>query len=148
MLRLALWTGWAGLGLALLQSLRVPLYRPPARRVTLGRPEDFALGLTPLPLYQAWLIRTPEGFYALRSVCTHLGCPPQWQPQSRQFLCPCHGSRFADDGSLKQGPALRALERYELSTGRDGRLMLNLDRTYRREDGGWNLPGAFVSWRG
>lgn len=146
--RFALWGGWAALGLSLIQRLQVPAYQAAGQQVLLERPEAYPLGLTELPLYQAWLIRNAEGFYALKAVCTHLGCPPQWQPASGGFACPCHGSRFDLSGKLVRGPALRALERYEISRAGDGRLTLNLARTYRREDGGWNQPKAFVGWKG
>lgn len=143
----ALWGGWIALALALMQQLRVPTYTPSQRQVILGRPDEFAQGLTPLPLYQAWLVRTPEGFFALRSVCPHLGCPPEWKAQEQTFVCPCHGSRFSAEGRLRQGPALRALDRYQIYLTQAGLLALNLEQTYRAENGGWQLPKAFVSWK-
>jgi Rieske Fe-S protein len=146
LLRLALWSGWSSLSLSLIQWLKVPSYKLPVRQVALGQPEAFPIGLTPLPLYQAWLVRTATGFYALKSVCPHLGCPPEWQPASQAFVCPCHGSRFALSGSLQHGPSLRALERYEIFRDPSGQLILNLDQTLLRENGEWNLPQAFVSW--
>ncbi len=37
--------------------------------------------------------------------CTHLGCTFPWNPLDRQFQCPCHGSRYAPDGTVVRGPA-------------------------------------------
>lgn len=37
--------------------------------------------------------------------CTHLGCTFPWNPNDQQFQCPCHGSRYAPDGSVVRGPA-------------------------------------------
>jgi quinol---cytochrome c reductase iron-sulfur subunit, bacillus type len=46
----------------------------------------------------------------LSAVCPHLGCEVPWNPQEGKFMCPCHGSQFAPDGSLLQGPALRGMD--------------------------------------
>ncbi|MEN9224289.1 MAG: cytochrome b6-f complex iron-sulfur subunit [Thermostichus sp. HHBFW_bins_43] len=37
--------------------------------------------------------------------CTHLGCTFPWNPIDQEFQCPCHGSRYAADGSVIRGPA-------------------------------------------
>jgi cytochrome b6-f complex iron-sulfur subunit len=42
--------------------------------------------------------------------CTHLGCTFPWNGVANQFQCPCHGSRFAADGSVERGPANRPLK--------------------------------------
>ncbi|HEY0450063.1 FAD-dependent oxidoreductase [Actinophytocola sp.] len=43
--------------------------------------------------------------------CTHLGCLVAFNNAERSWDCPCHGSRFAVDGSVLQGPAVRPLRR-------------------------------------
>lgn len=44
------------------------------------------------------------------ATCTHLGCIVQHDAERGCWQCPCHGSRFALDGSVLQGPAMQPLE--------------------------------------
>ena len=37
--------------------------------------------------------------------CPHMGCALKWNPQERSWDCPCHGSRFDEDGKLLDNPA-------------------------------------------
>ncbi|MBQ7034850.1 MAG: FAD-dependent oxidoreductase [Clostridia bacterium] len=37
--------------------------------------------------------------------CPHLGCALEWNEQEHSWDCPCHGSRFAEDGKLLNDPA-------------------------------------------
>ncbi len=41
----------------------------------------------------------------LSGICTHRGCPVEWDAKADHFLCPCHDSFFGLDGSVIQGPA-------------------------------------------
>jgi glycine/D-amino acid oxidase-like deaminating enzyme/nitrite reductase/ring-hydroxylating ferredoxin subunit len=57
----------------------------------------------------AW--RDGEGrVHAVSAVCTHMGCLVGWNETDRSWDCPCHGSRFAADGSVLHGPAVKPLE--------------------------------------
>lgn len=51
---------------------------------------------------------------AVSAVCTHLGCLVSFNPAERSWDCPCHGSRFATDGSVIEGPAVDDLAAREL----------------------------------
>lgn len=52
----------------------------------------------------------PETFDAFSMACTHEGCLTEIT-NGQQFDCPCHFSRFANDGSVLRGPATRPLQK-------------------------------------
>ncbi|QAR33975.1 Rieske (2Fe-2S) protein [Geovibrio thiophilus] len=56
---------------------------------------------------------------AMSLVCTHLGCTIALDGD--RFACPCHGSIFALDGTVVQGPAERRLDTYRTEI-RDGQI--------------------------
>lgn len=37
--------------------------------------------------------------------CPHLGCALKWNKEEHSWDCPCHGSRFAEDGALLDNPS-------------------------------------------
>ena len=45
--------------------------------------------------------------------CPHLGCALKWNPREHSWDCPCHGSRFTEDGKLLDNPATRDLKKQE-----------------------------------
>jgi cytochrome b6-f complex iron-sulfur subunit len=55
---------------------------------------------------------TGKGFVALQAICPHAGCELAWVPEDLQAECPCHGSRFAGDGSVLNPPARTDLQTY------------------------------------
>jgi glycine/D-amino acid oxidase-like deaminating enzyme/nitrite reductase/ring-hydroxylating ferredoxin subunit len=58
-------------------------------------------GLTKIAVY-----RDRDGRFVERSaVCPHLGCIVAWNSTEKTWDCPCHGSRFAADGHVVNGPA-------------------------------------------
>lgn len=52
--------------------------------------------------------------YAVDPVCPHMGCKVKWNSTEKSWDCPCHGSRFACDGTLLTGPATAGLRRYDI----------------------------------
>jgi nitrite reductase/ring-hydroxylating ferredoxin subunit len=60
----------------------------------------------------AFILHDPDkGFAALSGRCTHWGCGVEEDEDAPGALkCPCHGSRFASDGALLEGPADRPLD--------------------------------------
>ncbi|ORB74156.1 FAD-dependent oxidoreductase [Mycobacterium scrofulaceum] len=52
----------------------------------------------------------PDGTeYRVSPVCPHLGGIVNWNDADEAWECPLHGSRFAPDGTLLEGPATRDL---------------------------------------
>jgi cytochrome b6-f complex iron-sulfur subunit len=94
-----------------------------APRVSSGRlaiasadigPEGAAFLQTPDMPRPVYVRRLASGeVVALLASCTHQGCQPE--PIGERLVCPCHGSEFAFDGNVLQGPAERPLVRYEVT---------------------------------
>jgi len=142
---LGLWT----LGTARFMYPNV-LTEPPSK-FKVGFPANFAPGQVEtkfIPQYGVWVVNyeyqgRPQ-IYALRSVCTHLGCTPNWLEGEQKFKCPCHGSGFYKDGINFEGPAPRPLERYAIHLADDGQLEIDKSKLFQEEIGQWNDPASFV----
>ncbi|MGD2206643.1 MAG: Rieske (2Fe-2S) protein [Anaerolineae bacterium] len=79
-------------------------------KFTVGKVEDFPEGsVTSVRDGKFFLVREGGEFTALYQVCTHLGCLVR-QVQEDGFICPCHGSKFAKDGTLVRSPAPRDMD--------------------------------------
>ncbi len=65
----------------------------------------------------AWLIRSGARRYdAFSAVCTHAGCTVNYDPPSKQFVCPCHGGTYsASDGRVLGGPPPSPLARIKVA---------------------------------
>ena len=59
---------------------------------------------------------------AINVVCPHAGCFVNYQPDQKQYLCPCHNSSFALDGAIKErsSPSPRPLDTMEVKVSDDG----------------------------
>jgi Rieske Fe-S protein len=111
--------GAAGLGTAVtaLRFLEPSVLYEEDTRIGVGRPEDIPVGtVLVLPKHKIYVVRAAAGFYALSSVCTHLGCMTRYE--AGQIACPCHGSRFTLDGRVHAGPAPRPLPRLQITVDR------------------------------
>ena len=120
--------GIAGLGsVAVTYQFFSPnvLFEPPTT-FRAGNPDLYPVhSVTFLQEQQVYIVRMPEGFYAVSAACTHLGCVTQWKPDAEMIACPCHGSKFKADGTKIEGPAPRALPHFAISLTADGELLVD-----------------------
>ena len=57
------------------------------------------------------IYRDKEGkYFALRPICSHLGCELSWNNLDKTWDCPCHGSRFSYMGKSLYDPSIKDLE--------------------------------------
>ena len=120
------------------------LYEPPTT-FSAGYPDDYPTGKVSqkfLKSDRTFIVKGEDGIYALHAKCTHLGCTVIWSEEERKFKCPCHGSGFHASGINFEGPAPRALERFKISLGRDGTIVVDRGRMFREERGEWEEPDA------
>ena len=97
----------------------------------------------------AWVVRWHDDkgrgiIYALSTTCTHLGCTPNWLEREEKFKCPCHGSGFYITGINFEGPAPRPLERWGISVGEDGQIVVDKSQKFQYEQGKWDDPNSYI----
>ncbi len=103
------------------------------KQVRLGELSDFPVDTyTFIEEHNIFVYRDHESVKAVSAVCTHLGCTVQRTTDG--FECPCHGSYYANDGSVISGPAPTDLVWYKMSRLPDGRLMVDLDAVTGPDD--------------
>ena len=123
------------------------LFEPP-QSFKIGYPGDFEIGKVDLRFkkqYNIWVVRNDEGMYALSTVCTHLGCTPNWLTTERKFKCPCHGSGFRFSGINFEGPAPRPLERFKILLASDGQVIVDKTKSFKYEKGEWDREESFLN---
>ena len=137
--------------LALARFMFPNVLTEPPSRFKVGFPDDFAPGQVETKFkaqFGIWLVSADyQGepcIFALSTVCTHLGCTPNWLDSEQKFKCPCHGSGFYKDGINFEGPAPRPLERYAISVASDGQIEVDKSRKFQEEMGQWQDPASFV----
>ena len=141
----------AASGLALARFMMPNVLVEPPTKFKIGPPTDYAPG-TVSTKWQAqfniWVVNSEvdgvRSIYALSTVCTHLGCTPNWLEGEQKFKCPCHGSGFYKSGINFEGPAPRPLERVGLRLAEDGMLEVDKSVKFQRELGQWTNPSSFV----
>jgi cytochrome b6-f complex iron-sulfur subunit len=126
------------------------LTEPPSK-FKVGFPSNFAPGQVEtrfVATFGVWVVNSEYNglrqIYALKTVCTHLGCTPNWLEGEQKFKCPCHGSGFYKDGINFEGPAPRPLERYAIRLADDGQIEIDKSKIFLEEIGQWSDASSFV----
>jgi cytochrome b6-f complex iron-sulfur subunit len=85
------------------------------RDIPLGGAYPFQYGASPGVLF-----RGEEGsMKAFSLVCTHLACTVAWNPEKKNFYCPCHEGLFDAEGHVISGPPPAPLERFKVEVKGD-----------------------------
>jgi cytochrome b6-f complex iron-sulfur subunit len=116
----------------------------------IGFPDEFKIdGSSSHGVYEnwkeehaVWIVKEKNRIYAIQAKCTHLGCTPNWFAEEGVFKCPCHGSKFRGNGVNFAGPAPRPLDRFNISIGDDGSIVVDKSRVYTFKE--FEKPGAFL----
>jgi Rieske Fe-S protein len=69
------------------------------------------------PTFGGFLTRDKGTLRAFAITCPHLGCSYAFDDGKKHFVCPCHGSEFALDGSVLHGPATSPLSHLTWQAG-------------------------------
>ena len=137
--RLLAWLSSVGLfGSAVLAALSDVIFFKP--RVTygqpavfqIGKPDDFPPGTRiARETERICIVRDGARIAAISTTCTHLGCSVGIADTG--FSCPCHGSRYDQDGNVTGGPAPKPLPWYKVVLAPNGEI--EVDKNTQVEPG-------------
>jgi cytochrome b6-f complex iron-sulfur subunit len=130
----------------------------PPQQFKAGFPTEYGQGVDERwkEKFAIWIVKVAEediapydgptgaGFYALITVCTHLGCTPNYLSAENKFKCPCHGSGYRVTGINFEGPAPRPLERARIVLADDGQILVDKSKHFQAELGQWADPEAYL----
>ena len=93
----------------------------PSARFSIGKPDDFPAGTRiARETERVCIVREGNKIAAISTTCTHLGCIVSLADTG--FSCPCHGSRYDQDGNVTGGPAPKALPWYQVTLAPNGEI--------------------------
>lgn len=135
--KISIFGALAAVGAVVANSLRLikPRLLPEASsKFSIGLAGKYPAGSTQLIAERNLLVvSTENGVGAISMICTHLGCVVL--PDADGFKCPCHGSKFDDNGKVLAGPAPGPLPWLAISQRADGKLEVNTKSSV--------VPGTF-----
>ncbi|MCP4704450.1 MAG: Rieske (2Fe-2S) protein [candidate division Zixibacteria bacterium] len=136
--------GIFGQGWTYMRSLIPNILYEPAKKFKVGLPNELPEGISFIESQRVFVIKDGNHFSCLSAKCTHLGCTVKHAPLAHEetielrgqevtvdheFVCPCHGSKFRQDGSPYSGPAPSALPWHKLEVAPDdGQLVVDISK--------------------
>jgi len=97
-------------------------------RFLIGKPDEFPSGTRiSLDAHRVCVVREGAKIAAISTTCTHLGCSVSISDTG--FACPCHGSRYDQDGSVTGGPAPKPLPWFKVSLAPNGEIEVDKNST-------------------
>ena len=146
------WTAFAavvaGYGTLFLRYLFPNVLFEPKQSFLAGFPDEYEIGKVSERFknkHAVWIVRDSEKIFALSTVCTHLGCTPNWLENDNKFKCPCHGSGFYKTGINFEGPAPRPLERFQIVLNDNGEILIDKTKKFQQEKGEWSDPESYLT---
>lgn len=95
-------------------------------RFSIGKPDDYPPGSRmTLDARRICVVRDGNKVAAISTTCTHLGCIVA--ASETGFACPCHGSRYDQDGAVTGGPAPKNLPWFQVQMAPNGELEVDKD---------------------
>ncbi|MFY9254650.1 MAG: ubiquinol-cytochrome c reductase iron-sulfur subunit [Fuerstiella sp.] len=144
-------TATAASSLAMARFMMPNVLVEPPTKFKIGPPTDYGASTVSTKWkaqFGVWIVNDEidgqQMIYALSTVCTHLGCTPNWLEGEQKFKCPCHGSGFYKSGVNFEGPAPRPLERHGIRLAEDGTLEVDKSVKFQKELGQWDNAACFV----
>jgi cytochrome b6-f complex iron-sulfur subunit len=128
------------------------LFEPPAT-FKAGFPDELQPGKVDERFKQrfgVWLVKDIDpvsganSIVALSTVCTHLGCTPDWLESAQKYKCPCHGSGYYKNGINFEGPTPRPLERFAIKLADDGQIEVDKTLKFQYEMDQWADPRSII----
>jgi len=106
----------------------------PSARFSIGKPDDFPSGTRiARETERVCIVREGNKIAAISTTCTHLGCIVSIADTG--FACPCHGSRYDQDGNVTGGPAPKPLPWFQVSLAPNGEI--EVDKNSEVEPGSY-----------
>ena len=98
----------------------------------IGKPDDYPPGTRiAREAERICIVREGNKLAAISTTCTHLGCSVAISDTG--FACPCHGSRYDQDGAVTGGPAPKALPWFKVTVAPNGEI--EVDKNTQVETG-------------